>query len=151
MSTLVIGIGNEWRRDDGAGLAVVRSLAGSPGVTIRELPDAGLDLLEGWRGFSDVIVVDAMRSGLPPGSVRWFSWQAVPAAAFGLTTHAIELRGALELAHALGRLPASVRVCGIEGARFDEGRELSASVAEAIPAAVQQITAFAAAETHSTA
>jgi hydrogenase maturation protease len=143
MSTVVIGIGNEWRQDDGVGRAVARALAGAPGITVRQVPNAGVDLIDAWGGFSTAILVDAMRSGLPPGSLRCFKWQEMPAGAFGLTTHAIELRGALQLAQALGRLPARVLVCGIEGAAFGDGTGLSPAVASAVPAAAREILALA--------
>jgi hydrogenase maturation protease len=144
MSTLVIGLGNEWRKDDGVGVAVAQMLAGTPGLMVRTLPHAGVDLLDTWAGYGTVLLVDAMRSGLPAGSVRCFPWRETPHTAFGLTTHAIELRGVLQLAQALGRMPSRLYVCGIEGSDFGDGTGLSPPVAAAVPTAAREILALTA-------
>jgi hydrogenase maturation protease len=48
-----------------------------------------------------------------------------------VSTHRLGLAEALELARALGRLPSSIVVHGIEGARFGPGLPLSPEVASA--------------------
>lgn len=137
---VVIGVGNPWRGDDGVGIAVVRAVAAALGpgdgpVEVRELDGEPARLLEVWRDRPLAVVVDAVRTGAPPGTVL----PAVPdvhgPAAGG--SHALGLADALRLGGALGRLPDRLEVVGVEGARFDPGDELdlSAPVAAAVPEA----------------
>ena len=60
---MVIGVGNEMRRDDGAGIAVVeraRPLL-PPDVEVRTLGGEATALLDAWEGADLAVVVDAVR------------------------------------------------------------------------------------------
>ena len=48
---LVIGVGNEYRSDDGVGLVVIRTLKekGLPNVRLLERSGDGADLMELWK------------------------------------------------------------------------------------------------------
>ncbi len=148
---LVAGVGNALRRDDGAGIEVVRRLraAGTPaGVELHAEEGEPVGLLDRFAGRDAVVLVDTMRSGAPAGTVRRVDAtdEPLPTALTGSTsTHAIGLGQAVELARTLGRLPARVVVYAVEGARFDAGRELSAPVAAAVPALVDAVGVEAAA------
>jgi hydrogenase maturation protease len=48
------------------------------------------------------------------------------------STHALGVAEAIELARALGRLPARLEVYAIEGARFTAGAGLSPAVEQAV-------------------
>lgn len=142
---LVIGLGSELRGDDGAGIAVARRLRGAArraGVEVREVAGEPLELLDAWDGRRAVVLVDAMRSGAAPGTVRRLDATAAPLpAAIGpvASTHAVGLGEAIELARALQRLPPRVIVHAVEGARFAPGRGLSPAVAAALPALVRDV------------
>jgi hydrogenase maturation protease len=132
----VIGVGNEWRSDDGAGLEVARRVGG------RLLGGEPIGLVEALDGADEVAIVDAVFSGAPPGTVHEFEagTDPLPVALFGpSSTHALGLAEAIEIARSLGRLPARVRVLGIEGARFDYGRGLSPEVEEAVERCTRSI------------
>jgi hydrogenase maturation protease len=132
----VIGIGNEWRSDDGAGLEVARRLGG------RQLQSGPIGLVSAFDGAEEVTIVDAVSSGAPPGTVHEFEAGAepLPVALFGSSsTHALGLAEAIEIARSLGRLPVRVRVIGIEGARFDYGRGLSPDVERAVETCTKNI------------
>jgi hydrogenase maturation protease len=137
-ATLVIGLGNEWRLDDGAGLAVARRLrdeAGLPDtVGVIELEGEPLTLVEAFAGARETIVVDALGSGAAPGTIRRLdaSRERLPAELFRGSTHALGLAEAVELARALGRLPERLLVYGIEGESFAAGRGLSPAVERAV-------------------
>jgi hydrogenase maturation protease len=126
--TVVIGIGNALRGDDGAGIEVAERLHG---LACDEEPSR---LIEAWEGADAVILVDTVVSGAPPGTVRRFdaSHEPIPARALRSSTHAIGLAETIELARALGRLPARVIVFGIEGARFTAGAHLTPQVEAAV-------------------
>jgi hydrogenase maturation protease len=132
---IVIGVGNAWRGDDGAGLAVARRLrALSPdGVEVREVEGDAIALVEAWAG-ADRVVVDAAASGAPPGTVRRFDARSGPLPARHLrsSTHAFGVPDAVELARALGRLPGRLDVYAIEGASFTAGDRLSPAVERAV-------------------
>ena len=87
-------------------------------------------LIEDWAGADAVIVVDAVSSGAPPGTVHRLDPLAepIPAALSQGSTHAFGLAETIELARALDRLRRGSTVYGIEGERFAAGDELSPAV-----------------------
>jgi hydrogenase maturation protease len=133
---LVIGIGNAWRSDDAAGLAVAHALQASPppGVEVLAREGEPTELIDLWADAEAVWLVDAVSSGAPPGSVHRLdaTSESLPAALFRVSSHLVGLAEAIELARALGRLPGHVVVFGIEGARFEAGEGLSPEVADAV-------------------
>jgi hydrogenase maturation protease len=125
---MVIGVGSRWAGDDAAGLAVARRVGGC------ELGGDPASLLDAWAGADHVVVVDAAASGAPPGTIRHFDARAgrLPARLMRCSTHALGVAEAIELARALGRLPARLEVYAIEGARFTAGAGLSPAVEQAV-------------------
>ena len=83
---------------------------------------------------ADVIVVDAVKSGAPPGTITIWDVRTSrpPTGQFRCSTHALGVAEAIELARALYRLPRKLIVVGIEGIRFNPGEPPSAEVAEAV-------------------
>lgn len=71
----VIGCGNANRRDDAAGIEVIRLLRGRVGISALEdvrLLDAGTDgmsVMYAARGCEALIVIDSSRTGSEPGSI----------------------------------------------------------------------------------
>jgi hydrogenase maturation protease len=133
---ILIGVGNAWRGDDGAGLALarrVRELAPA-GVEVREVEGDATALVDAWSGAEHVVVVDAAESGAAPGSVRRFDARSHPLPVHSVrsSTHAFGVSDAVELARALNRLPARLDVYAIEGASFVAGERLSAAVQRAV-------------------
>lgn len=143
--TLVIGIGNADRGDDAAGLAVarrVRAATAPRSVTVAELTGDQLGLLDAWDGVKDVYVVDAVCSGGAPGTVyRFDGAQPLDARFRHRGTHTLSLADVIELARALGRLPARLTGYGIEGAAFELGTGLSPEVAAAVEAVTGRLLA----------
>lgn len=139
MRAIVIGAGNAWRRDDGAGPAVAERLADRCCTLV--LPGEGTELIEAWSAAERVIVVDAMRSGAPPGTLKVFDAIAepLPGGAFCCLSHSFGLAEAVELARVLGRLPPRLEVWGIEAADLSQGPGLTPAVADAVDRAVTAI------------
>ena len=138
---LVAGVGNRDRRDDGAGLEVVRRAAlrmepGSGSPRFLEVPEA-LELLDLWERSCSCLVVDAVRTGAPPGTVHSIDiGSSPPPWTRGGSTHGLGVAEALLLAQRLGRAPDRVLLVGIEGAEFGHGVGLSPEVERAVgPAA----------------
>jgi hydrogenase maturation protease len=129
---LVIGIGNEVRGDDAAGLHVTRKLRSSVRDNVRIVESSGgvTELLDLWDGQDLVFVVDAIRSGGRPGS-----WLRIPvgpqplsASLAGSSTHGLSLASAVALGQVLGKMPKRLVVYGIEVFRFDAGSGMSPEV-----------------------
>lgn len=141
-SVLVIGIGNEFRGDDAVGLVVARRLCAhaGPWLEVREASGEATELMRLWEGRSRVVVVDAMRSGRPPGTIARFDaldgWHDTAGGRFA-SSHALGLPEAVALAKALDALPGSLVVLGVEGASFDAG----APMTPAVQAAAGQVVA----------
>jgi len=140
--TLIIGVGNRMRRDDGAGLIVAFRLAQSPrdGVSIAFAEGQCYSLLELWREAEEVYLVDAVR-GPPPGTILRIDAvvEQLPAAAFGASTHGFGLAQAIALARTLDRVPERLTVYAIAGADFAEGEGLTPAVEQAACEVVDRI------------
>ena len=143
---LVIGLGNDYRGDDAAGVLVARKLsanAAAAGVEVREHQGEPTDLIEGWRGCDAVVLVDAMCSGAAPGTIRRFDAGTgpLPAASTRRTsTHVLSLDSVIELSRALMQLPARLIVYGIEGRSFTPGSQTSTQLDAAIPRLTEMIS-----------
>lgn len=140
---LIIGVGNEDRSDDAAGLLVARKLQEHKlrAAAVQQQSGEALSLLEAFSDAVNVIIVDAVQSGAPPGTIHRFEahCEPLPARYFCCSTHSLGVAEAVELARALGRLPRRLLVYGIEGAHFDPGMPISAEVASAIQEVTRQI------------
>lgn len=141
MSTLVVGLGNPDRRDDGVGVRVAERVGRRrlPGVEVRVVA-VPADLIDMWSGRDLVVVADATRTGAPPGTVS-----VVDAAEGGLHrrppvgTHDVGLGDVVELARALGRLPERLLVVGVEAGDCSRGVGLSPEVGGAVPGALAAV------------
>ncbi len=128
-TTTVIGIGNEFRGDDGLGLRVAREIASRKlhGVRVAEAESDGASLMRIWEGVDRVLLVDAMKLGFPPGTVHRIdaSRNRIPIKFFTYSSHAFGVGQAIEMARELHQLPPSLIIYGMEGDQFDFGTELS--------------------------
>ncbi|WP_242676929.1 hydrogenase maturation protease [Rhodococcus sp. ABRD24] len=135
-------MGNEFRRDDGLGPAVIRALADrTPGghrVDAVVAADA-VDLLDAWSGADLAIVVDlAMGTPARAGRVRRATSAGVDAVG-SIGGHSVDLFTTLELARELGRSPGALVVFTVEGADVRVGIGLSPPVARAVAEVVAAI------------
>ena len=150
-STLVLGMGNPILSDDGVGLLVaerLRSVTLPDGVEVLQSEVAGLRLLELVRGFTRVIIIDALKSpaevGREPGEIVRYEAQDFKGGQRYGSAHSIGLGTVLELGRKLGYdMPEDVTVFAIEAVDVETfGEELSPPVA----AAAQRVLAMIAAE-----
>lgn len=143
-SVVVIGIGNELRGDDAAGLLVARALREEPlpsGVEVDAYDGEAIGLLERWEGAEAVVLIDTVRSGAPAGTIHRIEAtdSGIPAELRRTSSHTIDAAEVIELARVLDRLPATVIVFGLEGRRFEAGAELSSEVAGALDELVETV------------
>ncbi len=141
---LVIGIGNEYRSDDGVGLVVARELRAKnlPGMLVTESSGDGATLMEVWEAASAVILIDAASSGAAPGTIYRFDapTQPLPMGVSFHSTHVFGVAEAIGLAGALQQLPPCLIMYAVEGESFSAGVGLSPEVAEAAQRVVEQVT-----------
>ena len=138
---LIIGCGNRQRSDDGAGILVAERLR-ELGIEVDMRIGDALELIEAWYGADDVILVDAVLTGAPVGTVQaWDGRQPLALVRTNASTHGLGVAEAIELAHILDQLPIRLRVYGIEGRRFELGTEISPQVQRAVAEVVGRIIA----------
>ncbi len=146
MKTIVVGVGNPVRSDDGAGLAVARLLRerrrSADEFEVAELWAGGLRLIEAMSGYDRAVVIDALSSGaVPAGTVVRLTPDDLGGARNLSCPHDSSLPAALETYRRLGQpLPEKIVLWGIEAQElvaFSE--ELTAPVAGAIPEAAHAI------------
>ena len=66
---LIVGCGNRQRGDDAAGILAAEKLS-ALGTTSRVCSGEPAELIEAWEGSDDVIVIDAVVTGAPVGTVH---------------------------------------------------------------------------------
>jgi hydrogenase maturation protease len=126
-------LGSRYRGDDAVGPLVADRLRAA-GATVLDCDDEPTRLLERWAGLELVVIVDAVCSGAPPGTVHRLPLDdgPLPRDLRLASTHAFSLPETLELARVVGRAPKRVVVLGVEGAAFGMGDPLTPAVADAI-------------------
>ena len=158
--TLVLGLGNPLRGDDGVGPAVIEWLRAAmrpveskdppPDVKVMDGGTRGLDLLLTLAEHRRVLIVDAADVGRAPG--EWLRFVLSPALspalsegegecagevegaeAPALSAHSAGLADALTLGAAIGMLPEQTIIFGVQPARVDWSPGLSAEVQRAVP------------------
>ena len=148
LRTVVVGVGNQFRRDDGAGPEVIARLralqpgdASLSGVTLALSDGEPGRMIDLWEGTRVAVVIDAVRDpAMPPG----YRYQVAVDALTGIvdgaaSSHSIGLGDTVELARVLGRLPARLTVLAVVGRDFGFGTELTAEVAAAVPELVERV------------
>jgi len=140
---VLIGVGNSWQSDDGAGLAVAQRLRElvPDGVEVLELEGEPVTLVEAWAGAHEAYVVDAVSSGAMPGTVHRVDAAdaPLPRELSTASTHLFGIGESVELARSLGRLPERLVVYGIEAAQISAGRELSPEALAGVEEAARRL------------
>ena len=133
---LLIGVGNRYRRDDGAGLELIRRLKIqlTEGIDAMESDGEGTSLMESWLGRKTVFLFDAVNSGHRPGTIHRVdpNAQVIRTGYFRCSTHDFGVAEAIELARTFNELPSKLIIYGIEGKDFSQGQGLSREVEMAL-------------------
>jgi len=148
VATLVIGLGNPLRGDDGVGVRVAQTLATSAlpaNVDVIDGGTQGLGIVNLLEGRQRVILVDAADVGRRPGEFVRFTLDQ--ARLLGddrmLSIHAAGLREALLLARALEILPDEVVIFGVQPANLEWDDDLSPGVKAVLPNLIAAVLAEA--------
>jgi len=134
MHILVLGLGNILLQDEGLGVRALEQL-----VTQHRLPadiqaldggTLGLDLLPYLEQATDLLILDAVQTGQPPGALVRLEGDAIPSAlSLKLSVHQVGLQELLALGNLQGTLPRRIVLWGMEPASLEWGLDLSPAVA----------------------
>lgn len=146
MKTLILGLGNPLLKDDGVGLRVAEELQGR--LNSRGDTEVGLDywgglrLMERMIGYDRAVIIDAIVSGKPPGTIQTLHPGDIPTQR-SASAHDVNLPTALQLGRqAKAHLPEDdeILLIGIEAAdvqTFNE--ELSPEVEAVVPDVIELV------------
>ena len=145
-ATLVIGLGNPLRGDDGIGVRVAQMLAEQvlpPGVEVIDGGTQGLGIVNLIEGRQRVIVVDAANVGQSPSQFVRFTLDEAHLLGDDqrLSVHTAGLRDALLLAQALKMLPDEIIIFGVQPASLEWDSTLSPQVEATLPDLIEAILA----------
>jgi hydrogenase maturation protease len=120
-SILILGVGSPFGADR-LGWQAVAALERQPlaaqfpelDISFDQSDRPGSRLLTLLGQADAAIIIDAMRAGLPAGSVRRFAVDELSAESGLMSTHGFGIADALALGQALGGLPGEMVVVGIE-------------------------------------
>jgi hydrogenase maturation protease len=141
--TIVIGIGNDFRRDDGIGITVAQRIAerNLPGVQVVSGISEPAALLEVWSGVARAVVVDAATgANSTPGRIRRWTGPDLETTAV-VSSHALGLAQTFALGQALARMPEELVLFTVDIVDTNHGIGLTPAVEAAVPELVGVIVA----------
>jgi hydrogenase maturation protease len=142
---LIGGIGNVLLGDDGVGPYAVRILESmydfEAGVEIIDLGTPALDLTHQIVGLKALILVDAVASDDPAGTLALYAKEDIlrDTPAERLDPHSPALAECLMTAEMLGAMPQHVLLVGIAGKCYEPGHPLSAAVRQSVGPAIEAV------------
>lgn len=140
----MVGLGQLWRGDDALGWLVVRDLPERAGVRKLLVADDMTRMLEIFEPtLHSLILVDAVRSGAPPGTFHRLDLsEPPPHTSMRFSSHSLNPLEVVELARRVKPvMPSPIVLLGLEGAEFAFGSELSEPVSAALPLLIQSLLA----------
>jgi hydrogenase maturation protease len=139
VKTLIMGVGNLLRRDDGAGIHVVNRLKKlAPQIDAVDVAMGGVEILEAMRGYDRVIIVDSIRTGSEPGRIYRVNIAGGEEPPRISSSHGVDLVTTLELGRRLmpGEIPTDQLLIGIEA---EDTVNFSVSCTPRVEAAVDRV------------
>lgn len=141
---LILGVGNLLLTDEGVGIHAVRKLwemSGLPqDLEIVDGGTAGLNLLYYLEGVDRLVIIDAVETGGPPGTIVRLAGDKIPAyMALKISPHEITLPDFLAAAKLRDLYPKEVIVWGMQPQSLDVGVELSPALAEMLDSLVNHV------------
>jgi hydrogenase maturation protease len=140
--TVVVGLGNPLMADDGLGLAALERLRAEwvlpADVTLADGGTWGMMLLPLIEEAGELLLLDAVRAGQPPGTLIELARHELPRYfAHKISPHQIDLREVLAVAELRGKLPERIVVIGVEPERVEMSDVLSPVVEQRVDQVVQ--------------
>ena len=139
---LLLGMGNILLEDEGLGIRALEALDRDyefpAGVELLDGGTTGMGLLDTISGRRHLVVLDAVQTGDPPGTLVELRDSEVPVY-FGLrvTPHQLGLSDVLATLELTGEAPDSVTVLGLVPDSLEMSLELSACIADRLGGLVE--------------
>lgn len=142
LDVLVLGLGNILLSDEGAGVKAIEELQNryncSGGVEFVDGGTIGFELLPYFEGRSHILIIDAVKTGLKPGTIvriedppAYFSSKTSP--------HQIGLADVMGIAVITDIMPKNITLFGIEPKQLSTGLDLSTEVARNLSQLVDMV------------
>jgi len=139
---VVVCLGNPYMRDDGVGISVAGELKKGgldESVVVYESRSLDASLLWQFRDAVALVIVDAVKSGAPSGSVSRFSLASRKTPLSGIPSlHEMQLHDLVDLA-GLDILSCPVIIVAIEPKDCGLGEGLTEDLRAAVPRAVEEV------------
>lgn len=142
---VVIGIGNDYRRDDGFGPLVIAGLADRQahdrrlaGVDLRLSDGEPTRLIDLWTGADLAVLVDAVLDDDHHAGERHELAVDELGGAGSASSHGVSLGSTVALGRVLDRLPRRLVVLAVSGSEFGFGQGLTPPVAAAVPPVIER-------------
>jgi len=144
MQVLVLGIGNILLQDEGIGVHVVRELQRRyqipAGVEILDGGTAGMSLLDDLMDQEYMIIVDAVHTGEPPGTVVRLADEAVPVfLQQRISPHQLGLSEVLAALVLTDKKPPHLVLIGIVPEAMELSLELTATIEQKLDLLVNKV------------
>lgn len=142
--TVVVGLGNTYRRDDGVGVAAAAALdeLALPGVDVVIGIAESVGLLEAWSGATFAVLIDAaVTPGLSPGRVRRWGADELVVADGWTSSHTLDLARTYALGQALNQVPDTLVLFTVQTVDTGYGIGLTPPVAAAVPNVLDAVVA----------
>jgi len=134
---LILGVGNILLMDDGVGVHVARRLQirPPPGTAVVDVGTDFPSAIPHLQHRRAALVIDAMDTGGPPGSIYYCPWEDVRDSCCAHSVHEMGLRSVVE---SLGRNASGMlHVLGVQPARIGYGLHMSPEVIASLDAVAQ--------------
>lgn len=144
---LILGIGNILLRDEGVGVRAIEALSAQAlpaGTLALDGGTSGADLVDEIADRDRLIVIDAVKTDQPPGTILRFGPAELEAKADHMVSlHEFGLVETLTAARCLGCAPKEVVIFGVAPKDISPGLSLSAEIAALLPRLVELVLAEA--------
>jgi hydrogenase maturation protease len=143
--TVILGIGNTIRGDDGIGIFAARAIKnqiGFPMVDIKETQEAGINILDLISGYKKAIIIDSIRTNCgEPGTIYKFDKKNFKQKTRSFSFHQFGLADLLDIAKLLKMdAPDDIIIYGVEVERNNEFCDyISKQVKNIVPKVIEQI------------
>ncbi len=139
--TVVVGVGNTIRSDDGAGIHALKKLQKDSrlpdGVTFIDGGTYGIDLLAYLYDSSHLLLLDAVDVGEPAGTLVHMTQEQLTGLPCGGSVHQLGVADLLATLPLVSETAREIVLLGVQPVSTDWGTELSAPVATALEELVE--------------
>jgi hydrogenase maturation protease len=133
---LILGIGNKFRSDDGAGVVAAEKIKkfGIEKFDVKIVDGEGTEIIETWKGYDNVIIIDAVQENGSAGKIHEINANedALESDFFNYSSHAFGLAEAINVSRVMNKLPKFLIVYGIEGEHFQFDTKLTSKIEKAV-------------------